>query len=237
MTEKPNVYECISKVVGELAKEGISKSRKAETGVGNKGYMFRGIDDVYNHLASLISEAGLCILPRVLAREVVERQSKNGATLIYVVVDVEFDFVSMHDGSKHTVRMLGEAMDTGDKATNKAMSAAYKYACLQTFCIPTEGDNDSENQTHEVKSKSVFTNAAMRNTWTKNTIQAINAAENKEELKTSLGLIRDKMNEMKASGNEYDSMACDEVKNQAQIAMTKFEQDEAIKNSGLEERQ
>src|SRR5690606_19364534 len=44
----------------------------------------------------------------------------------------------------------GEAMDSADKATNKAMSAAYKYAAFQTFCIPTEGDNDADATTHEV---------------------------------------------------------------------------------------
>jgi hypothetical protein len=44
-------------------------------------------------------------------------------------------------------------MDSGDKATNKAMSAAYKYAAMQAFCIPTEGDNDADAQTHEVKAK------------------------------------------------------------------------------------
>jgi hypothetical protein len=42
-------------------------------------------------------------------------------------------------------------MDSADKATNKAMSAAYKYACLQTFCIPTEGDNDADSHHPEVK--------------------------------------------------------------------------------------
>lgn len=41
-------------------------------------------------------------------------------------------------------------MDSGDKATNKAMSAAFKYACMQAFCIPTEGDNDADSKTHEV---------------------------------------------------------------------------------------
>jgi hypothetical protein len=44
-------------------------------------------------------------------------------------------------------------MDSGDKATNKAMSAAYKYACMQSFCIPTEGDNDADAQTHQVAPK------------------------------------------------------------------------------------
>ena len=41
-------------------------------------------------------------------------------------------------------------MDSADKATNKAMSAAYKYAAIQAFCIPTEGDNDADATTHEV---------------------------------------------------------------------------------------
>jgi hypothetical protein len=59
--------------------------------------------------------------------------------------------VAAEDGSRHTVITYGEAMDSGDKATNKAMSAAYKYACMQAFSIPTEGDNDADAQTHEVQ--------------------------------------------------------------------------------------
>ena len=41
-------------------------------------------------------------------------------------------------------------MDSGDKSSNKAMSAAYKYACFLAFAIPTEGDNDADSHTHEV---------------------------------------------------------------------------------------
>jgi hypothetical protein len=47
--------------------------------------------------------------------------------------------------------MIGEAMDSGDKSSNKAMSAAYKYAAFQAFCIPTEGDNDADATTHDVR--------------------------------------------------------------------------------------
>jgi hypothetical protein len=46
-------------------------------------------------------------------------------------------------------------MDSGDKASNKAMSAAYKYAAFQAFCIPTEGDNDADSQTHEVAAATI----------------------------------------------------------------------------------
>ena len=85
-----------------------------------------------------------------MTRETTERATKSGSTLFYTVLEVEFDFVSSEDGSTHTIRTIGEAMDSADKSTNKAMSAAYKYACLQAFCIPTEGDNDADATTHDV---------------------------------------------------------------------------------------
>ncbi len=146
----PRVYQAIAAVMADLAKEGISKERKNE----QQGYKFRGIDDVYNAIAPVLSRHNLCMLPRILSREVTERQTQKGNALFYVVVEAEFELVSSEDGSKHTVRTYGEAMDSADKATNKAMSAAYKYAAMQTFAIPTEGDNDADAVTQEVKPKS-----------------------------------------------------------------------------------
>ena len=143
------VYEAINKVQAALAKDGIGKNRKNQ----QQGYSFRGIDDVYNALAPMLAANGLCILPRMLSRSVEERINKNGTALFYVTVEAEFDLVAAEDGSKHTIRTYGEAMDSGDKATNKAMSAAYKYACMQAFAIPTEGDNDADASTHQVAAK------------------------------------------------------------------------------------
>lgn len=144
-----NVYQLIAAVAAEIATEGISKNRKNQ----QQGYNFRGIDDVYNALAPVIAKHGLVILPRCLSREVTERANKSGGVIFSVTVEAEFDFVSSHDGSKHTVKTYGEAMDSADKATNKAMSAAYKYAAFQTFCIPTEGDNDADATSHHVRPK------------------------------------------------------------------------------------
>lgn len=140
------IYKAIAAVTAEIAKEGISKDRKNE----QQGYRFRGIDDVYNALSPIIAKHGLVILPRVLHRECVERTTSKGGAIFYVTVEVEFDFIAAEDGSKHTVKTFGEAMDSADKATNKAMSAAYKYAAMQAFCIPTEGDNDADASTHEI---------------------------------------------------------------------------------------
>lgn len=137
------VYKAINAVSADLTKEGITKDRKNQ----QQGYNFRGIDDVYNVLSPLLAKHNLCVIPRMLHRECTERQTKSGGALFYVAVDAEFDFVSAIDGSRHTAKTYGEAMDSADKATNKAMSAAYKYVCFMTFAIPTEGDNDADAQT------------------------------------------------------------------------------------------
>lgn len=140
------VYKAIAAVMRDMATDGISKARKNQ----QQGYNFRGIDDVYNALSPVMARHGLVMLPRILSRNCEERQTQKGGTLFYVTVEAEFDLVCAADGSKHTIRTFGEAMDSGDKATNKAMSAAFKYAAFQAFCIPTEGDNDADAHTHEI---------------------------------------------------------------------------------------
>lgn len=147
MSEAKQVYAAILNVAAAMSREGLGKDRVADTG-GSGKYRFRGVDDVMNALSPHLVAAKLVIVPRVVERTVSERTNKHGTVMTYACLTVEFDFVSAVDGSVHVARTMGEAMDSGDKATNKAMSAAYKYVCFQAFCIPTEGDNDSENHTH-----------------------------------------------------------------------------------------
>lgn len=147
MTEK-KVYKAISAVAKDMSEQGISKDRRN----AQQGFNFRGIDQVYNALAPALVRHGLLILPRITERSVTERVTQKGGVLFYVVVKAEFDFVSTEDGSIHTVVTYGEAMDSGDKATNKAMSIAYKYAAFQAFCIPTEETAiDADAEVHQVK--------------------------------------------------------------------------------------
>ncbi len=151
----PAVYAAIAAVMEDVGRDGIAKDRRNDA----QKYNFRGIDDVYNALAPILARHHLIIVPRVLSREKTERVSMKDdgrgnvreSVLFYVVVHVEFDIICATDGSKHIASTWGEAMDSADKATNKAMSAAYKYMAMQTFCIPTEGDNDADASHHEVK--------------------------------------------------------------------------------------
>jgi hypothetical protein len=144
----PHVLQAINEVMADIAKAGIAKDR-ANT---QQNYKFRGIDDVYNALAPILSKHSLVITPRCLDRQKEVVTTAKGGTLFYVTVDMEFELASALDGSTKTARMFGEAMDSGDKATNKAMSAAYKYMAMQEFCIPTEGDNDPDATTHQLAS-------------------------------------------------------------------------------------
>lgn len=142
-----SVYKAISAVARELCEQGIKKDSVNQ----QQRFNFRGIDAVYNALAPALVKHGLLILPRMSERSISERTGKSGGALFYVTVKAEFDFVSVEDGSVHTVTTYGEAMDSGDKATNKAMSIAYKYAAFQAFCIPTEETSiDADAEVHSV---------------------------------------------------------------------------------------
>jgi len=143
--DSKKVYQAINFVQADLCDIGISKDSRNSS----QGYNFRSIDSVYNALSPLLAKHGLCILPRMISRTCDEVPTKSGGSMRYVVVEAEFDFVSSEDGSTHTVKTFGEAMDSADKATNKAMSAAYKYAAFQAFSIPTEGNEDADAATPE----------------------------------------------------------------------------------------
>lgn len=142
------INEQLVAVTRRIATEGIGKTRKN----AQQGYNFRGVDEVMNAFAPILADQGLYLRPRFTNREVAERTTKNGTALFYVTVCGEFDF-SNDSGETVTVGpFYGEAMDSGDKATNKAMAVAFKYAMFQTFCVPLEGvtGGDADLQTHEV---------------------------------------------------------------------------------------
>lgn len=149
MSTAPKVYAAIHAVMAALGAVGIDKDRNNKA----QGFKFRGVDDVYAALSPLLVQHKLLMLPRVAGREAVERKSKSGSPLFAAFVTLEFDFISVEDGSKHTVSGYGEGMDSADKSTSKAMSIAYKYAAFQAFCIPLEGAMpDPDAESHEVES-------------------------------------------------------------------------------------
>ena len=146
----PSVYAAINAIAAELAKTGIPKSRANEA----EDYKYRSVDDVLDKLAPLLSKHRLCILPQALERTVTERADEQNRLLLHVALRIAFTLTSVEDGSTHVVEAFGEALDGGDKATAKAMSAAYKSAMVQTFCIPVCGAEDTDRTSHRLIRKS-----------------------------------------------------------------------------------
>lgn len=117
-----------------------------------QGFKYRGIDAVMNALNPAMAKHGIFVAPEILEQTREERTNSKGTTLIYSICKIKYTFYA-DDGSNVSATVIGEGMDTGDKATNKAMSIAFKYACFQVFCIPTEEMSDPDAESHEVKPK------------------------------------------------------------------------------------
>lgn len=149
------VYRAIAAVTGDLAKQGISKDRKNQ----QQGYAFRGIEDVYHALAPLLVKHGLVITAQCSERSEDVRETARGGSLYSVKMRVRFTLSAL-DGSATSAIVYGEGMDSADKATNKAMSAAYKYMAFMTFCIPTDAADDGDRETPEPTVRKVKPRAA-----------------------------------------------------------------------------
>jgi hypothetical protein len=144
--ETKQIHEALSAIMLEITHIGKTKTNTQQ------GFKYRGIDDIMNELHSLFAKNSVIILPIVKDIKQDERQTKSGGVLIYTKLTVQYDFLAS-DGSFVSTIAIGEAMDSGDKSTNKAMSVALKYVLLQMFLIPTEDMTDPDANTHEVKPK------------------------------------------------------------------------------------
>lgn len=113
-----------------------------------QGFKFRGIDATVNAVSPVFRKHGLVVVPdlREIARSTVEVGTKR--TLMgHVAVTVAYTFHGPA-GDSITAVVPGESMDSGDKATAKAMSVAFRTALLQSLCLPTD-DPDPDHQVYE----------------------------------------------------------------------------------------
>jgi hypothetical protein len=187
----PAVYAAISACTAALL-GGVAKDRTNEA----QRFKFRGIDQLMNAVAPVIAHNGLVVLPRVQSKRQEERQTAKGGTIYFTHLHVAFDFVSVKDGSVATVETEGEAMDSADKSTNKAMSAALKYALMQAFMIPTEDMQDADSSTPEASVR-LDTTIARPSAW----------ADLKDQLKARLDSAanRDAIDAVRAS-DDWDRL-------------------------------
>ena len=145
METTKDIYKAIPEIMAEM--DAITKDQKNT----QQGFMFRGIDDVYNALQKLMAKHGVFSYPLLITtikNDLITSKSGNAGS--HIINQYIFRFCAK-DSSSIDVITIGEAIDYGDKAYNKAAAIAHKYALLQTFCVPTKDDKDPDKETHEVK--------------------------------------------------------------------------------------
>ena len=144
----PAIYKAIIGVMAEI--NAIGKDRKNQ----QQGFAYRGIDDVMNELHAALTKNKVFVVPEVLHEARSTGKTRSGGDLFYTRLKIRFTFYT-DDGSSVSAVVIGEAMDSGDKASNKALSIGLKYAMLQVFCIPTEDEKDPDAQSPQPQAGSM----------------------------------------------------------------------------------
>lgn len=155
------IYKKMSDVMKDVG--AIGKDQKNT----QQGFKFRGIDQFVNALYPALTKHGVFMSPRATSfthelKDVVRGSGKSGVDK-HVSIMMEYDFYA-EDGSKVTIGPVpAEGLDSGDKATNKALSAALKYALIQTFSIPTEDMAEADFESPVIGVTTAVTETTMAN--------------------------------------------------------------------------
>lgn len=127
----------IGKILADLPAIGKEQQNKEQ------GFMFRGHDDVMNALNPLLSKYGVFYTPDVVERITEKRTTKSGTTMYEVNLHVRF-MATGPKGDYVVGSAWGEGTDMGDKATNKAMTNAFKYFLVQQYAISTREVSETD---------------------------------------------------------------------------------------------
>lgn len=138
----PLIYEKLAAIMADVPAIKKIKSN------GELPYKFRGIDDVYNTLHPLFVEYQVFTTSQIVNYNREVWTNEKGKITIEYALQVRYRFTAI-DGSYVETETMGQAMDTSDKSSNKAMSMAHKAAILQIFMIPTADTEDPDATTPE----------------------------------------------------------------------------------------
>lgn len=139
-----SIYVALNAVMCDV--QAVRKGEK-NTAPGG-GYLFRGIDAVTNAVGPALREHGVIVVPNVLdAQYDVVHVGKQQTVMSQVALRIEWTWYGPEGDSIKCVTQ-GAAFDSGDKATAKAHSVAFRTAMLQTLCLPTD-EKDPDVDTYE----------------------------------------------------------------------------------------
>jgi hypothetical protein len=136
----PAIYAALAAVMAEVTS--VPKHDRNEA----QGFSFRGVDATVNAVGPALRKHGVVVIPRVLSHEFgTVEVGQRRTPMSHAIVKVVYTFYAT-DGSSIAAKVLGEAMDSGDKCLSKAMSVAFRTALIQALALPTgEPDPDESN--------------------------------------------------------------------------------------------
>lgn len=147
-TQQLNLYQKLAKITGEIgviAKDGNNQQQK---------YKYIEYETIAGKFRELFSKYGVVLIPSMVEQERSAITTSRGSSGVSTVCHFEFTVVNADKpDDRFVVKWQGEAADYGDKATNKAATAAVKYYLMRQFNISSKGDEDPDSQTPEVAPK------------------------------------------------------------------------------------
>lgn len=225
MDNKLTIAQALSEVMKSVG--GIAKKDRNQA----QGFNFRGIDAVVNAVSPALQKFGVIVVPSVedYSYDTVEI-GRNRTAMGHVKVKVTYTFIGPNaDAIKTTV--VGEAMDSGDKATAKAMSVAFRTALLQALCLPTdEPDPDASSYERSSAEDVLAPGAILMKIAQATTLESLSevgayltknkTSYSKEQVEQFAEKFREKQNQLKPTSNGW-------------IREDKIDESESIQPSGV----
>lgn len=142
VAQKPPIHEALAAVMADV--RAVPKADRNQ----QQGFNFRGIDAVLYAVGPALRTHGVIVAPTAVTytHGTVE-VGKNRTPMGHMLVTVTYRFTGPA-GDSFDVQVIGEAMDSGDKAAAKAMSVAYRTALIQALCLPTD-EPDPDHDSYE----------------------------------------------------------------------------------------
>ena len=102
-------------------------------------YNFRGVDAVVNAVGPALRRHGVLMLPtKILSLEQRESRTSGGKVMQDVTVTVQWTVIGPKADQLPLLESAGQATDTSDKGTAKAISVAQRVLLLTSLQIPTQ---------------------------------------------------------------------------------------------------
>ena len=134
-----NAREVILAVMAEV--QAVAKKDRNQA----QGFNFRGIDAVVNKVGPALRNAGGFVVPELVSQVNSVGSTAKGGTINITRLEVKFSIFGA-EGDPIVGTVAAEAFDSGDKATAKAMSVAFRTFLLQVLALPTdEPDPDASS--------------------------------------------------------------------------------------------